>query len=76
MNKRGPLPSRVGLKNYRVGSPMEKVHLDFLGPLSRTEAGNEYIQKFLDCFTKWIECVPLPSYPVKVTTRAAINYFF
>lgn len=72
MNKRGPLPSRVGLKNYRVGSPMEKVHLDFLGPLSRTEAGNEYIQKFLDCFTKWIECVPLPSYPVK----AAINYFF
>lgn len=38
-NKRGPLPSRAALKSYQAGSPMEKVHLDFLKPLPRTEVG-------------------------------------
>ena len=28
---------------YKLGSLMERVHLYFLGPLPRTERGNEYI---------------------------------
>ena len=56
---------KAGLKNYQAGSPMEKVHLDFLGPLPRTEAGNEYILMMVDSFTKWVECVPLPPKPQK-----------
>ena len=55
---------------------MEKVHLDFLGPLPRTEAGNEYILMMVDSFTKWVECVPLPSQTAEMTARAAINEFF
>ena len=75
-NKRGPLPLKAGLKSYQAGSPMEKVHLDFLGPLPRTEAGNEYILMMVDSFTKWVECVPLPSQTAEMTARAAINEFF
>lgn len=55
---------------------MEKVHLDFLGPLPHTEAGNEYILMMVDSFTKWVECVPLPSQTAEVTARAAIMEFF
>ena len=30
----------------------------------------------VDQFTKWVECVPLPSQNTEETARAAINYFF
>lgn len=75
-NKRVPLPNLSTFKSYQAGSPMEKVHLDFLGPLPRTENGNEYIPMMVDSFTKWVECVPLPSQTAEVTARAAINEFF
>ena len=74
-NKRGHLPLKAGLKSYQAGSPMEKVYLDFLGPLPRTEAGNEYIPMMVNSFTKWVECVPLPSQTAEMTARAAINEF-
>lgn len=75
-NKRCPLPNRSALKSYQAGSLMEKVHLDFLGALPRTENGNEYILMMVDSFTKWVECVLLPSQTAEVTARAAINEFF
>lgn len=75
IKKWGPLPNCSALKSYQAGSPMEKVHLDFLGPLPRTENGNEYILMMVESFTKWVECVPLPSQTAEVTARAAINEF-
>ncbi|XP_062589436.1 uncharacterized protein LOC134251086 [Saccostrea cucullata] len=75
-NKRGSLPNRSELKSYQAGSPMERVHLDFLGPLPRTDSGNEYILMMVDNFTKWVECIPLPSQTAEVTARSAINDFF
>ena len=30
----------------------------------------------VDSFTKWVECVPLPSQTAEMTARAAINGFF
>lgn len=75
-NKRGPLQSRAALKSYQAGSPLEKVHLEFLGPLLRTEAGNEYILMIVDSFTKWVECLPLPSQTAELTVQAAIMEFF
>jgi hypothetical protein len=38
---------------------MERVHLDFIGPLPRTERGNEHILMMVDQFTKWVECILL-----------------
>jgi hypothetical protein len=55
---------------------MERVHLDFLGPLPRTEDGNEYILMMVDIFTKWVECILLPPQKAEITARSAINDFF
>ena len=55
---------------------MERVRLDFLGSLPRTEEGNEYILMMVDNFTKWVECVPLPSQTAEITARVAIDEFF
>ena len=70
-NELGPLLLKAGLKSYQASSPMEKVHLDFLGPLPRTEAGNEYILMMVDSFTKWVQCVPLPSQTAEMTGPVA-----
>ena len=40
------------MKEYHSGAPMERVHIDFLGPLPKTAAGNEHILMLVDQFTK------------------------
>ena len=55
---------------------MERVHIDFLGPLPKTAHGNEYVLMMVDQFTKWCECIPLPSQNAEATARAAVNEFF
>ena len=52
------LPHRTPYKVYQAARTMERVHLDFMGPLPRTEDDNEYIFMMVDHFTKLLECVP------------------
>ena len=59
-----------------ASEPLEKVHIDFLGPLPRTKNGNEHILVIIDQFTKWAECIPLPSQGAECTARAAVHEFF
>ena len=47
-----PLPVR-GL-GYRWG-------VDFVGPLTKTSAGNKWVLVCIEHFTKWVELIPLPS---------------
>ena len=54
---------------------MERVHLDFFGPLPVTKKGNSYVLMMVDQFTKWVECVPLPNQSAE-TAAKAINIFF
>jgi transposase InsO family protein len=55
---------------------MEIVHIDFIGPLPKPEKGNEHCLMMVDQFTKWVECVPLPSQKAEETAKAAIDQFF
>ena len=55
---------------------MERVYMDFLGPLPRSTEGNEYILIMVDLFTKWVECIPLPSLTAEETALAAIYEVF
>ena len=75
-NKKATVSARHPMLSYHSGSPMERVHLDFIGPLPRTERGNEHILMMVDQFTKWVECIPLPSQSAEETARAAVNQFF
>ena len=54
---------------------MERVHLDFLGPLPCTVRGNEFILAMVDKLTKWVECILLPSQTAEATAMAAVNEF-
>ncbi|KAK3084611.1 hypothetical protein FSP39_016239 [Pinctada imbricata] len=76
LHKKGRKPAKTPFKTYQAGAPMERVHLDFLGPLPPTARGNEYVLVMVDQFTKWMEVVPLPSQSADVTAKAAIDGFF
>jgi hypothetical protein len=43
---------------FNATSPMERLGVDFIGPLPETKSGNKYILLFIDHFTKWVEAVP------------------
>ena len=53
---------------YHTGAPT--VHLGFL---PHTARGNEYVLVMVDQFTKWVECIPLPSQTAEVTATSAVN---
>lgn len=55
---------------------MERVHLDFLGPLPESTSRNTNMLVMVDQFTKCVECVPLPSETAEVTARTVVNDFF
>lgn len=63
------------MTEYHAGAPMERVHLDFLGPLPRTPRGNESILMIVDQVTKWVECILLPSQTAEETARGAVDHF-
>lgn len=51
---------------------MERVPLDFLGPLPETTSGNANILVMVDQLTNWCEIVLLPSQTTEVTATTAV----
>ena len=76
VNKKPSRKSRYSLRSYHAGYPMERVHLDILGPLDETVSGNRYILVMVDQFTKWVELEALPEQTAELTAKAAVNRFF
>ena len=50
--------------------------LRFCKPLPKSDRANEHLLMIVDQFSKWVECIPLPSQTAEVTARAAVNDFF
>ena len=75
-NKKNKTYGRVPLTEFQAGVPMERVHIDFIGPLPKTKLGNVHCLMMVDQFTKWVECVPLPTQRAEETVQAAIDNFF
>ena len=46
---------RAHLEDYRVGTPMDRLVTDILGPFPISDNGNKYILLVGDQFTKWME---------------------
>ncbi len=74
-NKKARVKPRAALGQYHAGVPMERVHMDILGPLTPSEKGNVYILVLICQFTKWIEIFPLPSQTAEDVAEAALNGF-
>ena len=75
-SKKANRKAKCPVKRYHAGVPMERVHLDFLGPLPKSTSDNTNVLVMVDPFTKWVECIALPSQTADVTARAAVNAFF
>lgn len=74
-NKKPHIKSRAALKSYHAGFPMERVHLDILGPFNTSEAGNNYILMMIDQFTKWIEMAALPDQTALSVAHKFVTHF-
>ena len=64
---------RAPLQESTTGSPMEKVHIDIMGPLPRTERNNTYVVVMVDQFTKWIEVAAVPDQKAETVARAMVD---
>ena len=67
---------RGGLKDFRVGIPMERVCVDIVGPFPKSVNGNKYGLVITDCFTKFVEIYPLPNQEASTVARVLTREFF
>ena len=76
VNKKGNRTPRSALGTYQAGYPMERVHLDILGPINpRSKSGSAYILVMVDQFTKWVELAALPAQNAEITADAFLKHF-
>ena len=75
-NKKGNRTPRSALGSYHAGYPMERVHLDILGPINpHSKSGSTYILVMVDQFTKWVELAALPAQNAELTAKAFLKHF-
>ena len=69
--RKGPNRTKQApMQIVRSGYPMERIAIDILGELPRTDSGNRYIVVIADYFTEWTECFPMKD--MEATTVAKI----
>ena len=60
---------------YHAGSPLERIHIDILGPLIETSRGNEYVLVVVDKLSKWVECYTLSDQMAERVARTLVSEF-
>ena len=70
-----PPPKKPKAKLISIPSshPMQRVHIDIIGPLPRTKKGNSYIMTVQCAYTKWAEAYPLRNQRASTCARVLIN---
>ena len=76
LNKSANRPAKHPRVTDHAGFPLQKVHMDHLGPLPVTDNNNLYVLVIVDNFSKWVECLPVPDITAEITAKAAVNHFF
>ncbi|KAG1941073.1 interleukin-1 receptor accessory protein-like 1-A [Pimephales promelas] len=66
---------RAKLQSYQAGAPMDRLHLDILGPFPESKSGNRYILVIIDQFTRWVEAFPVPEQGAETTAKRLVFDF-
>ena len=60
--KKTPAPkNRAPMQSIKIGSHLQLVAVDIVGPLPESENGNIHILVVSDYFTRWAEAYPIPN---------------
>ena len=73
--KKATLTARAPLINYQAGNPLDRVHIDILGPFPISRSGNRYVLMLIDQFTRWLEAYPLPDQTAEQVARVVVDQF-
>ena len=76
LSKKPQRYKKAPLKRYHAGSPLERVHVDILGPFNKSPQGNTVVLMVVDQFTKWVECYPLPDQTAERVAKVLVDEFF
>jgi hypothetical protein len=75
--KKGSVPIQQGLLvGHVTGYPIQKISIDFVGPLPRSSKSNYYMLTVSDCFTSWLEAVPCRRANAQVVVDKLVNKIF
>jgi len=66
---------RAPLRQYNVGVPLERIALEILGPLSKSERGNKYLLVIGDYFSKWTDAYPIRKLGARTVARVLVDRF-
>ena len=72
-NKEPKSRSRAPLGSMPVGTTMDRLSTDVLGPLPLTPRGNRFILTVMDYFTKWVEIIPIPDQSASTCAEKIVN---
>ena len=73
--KKSNRTAKAAMMQYQASAPMERVHIDILGPFNKSKSGNVYILMLIDQFTKWLECFPLPDQTAETIAKKVVDGF-
>ena len=74
-NKKANVKAKAALDQFHAGSPLERVHIDIIGPFTPSSKGNQYVLMIVDQFTKWLKCFPLQHQSAEEVARCVVDHF-
>jgi hypothetical protein len=67
--------ARAPMQQYLPGVTMERVSMDVLGPLPKSNKDNKFILLVCDYFTKWVEAFPMPNQEAQTVADLFVKEF-
>lgn len=72
--RRGGQHPKAPMQEYVVGAPFERVAIDVMGPLPKSDSGNRFIIVVMDYFTKWPEAFPVADQTAETVAEGLVNH--
>ena len=67
---------RHTLVSVQEGTPGQKLSIDYVGPLRVSKYGHQFLLTVKDCFTRWVEAIPMAQITAEETVRMLEEHIF